>query len=373
VEEMMDLAQTKVALDTIWVVVTACLVFFMNAGFATLETGLCQSKNAVNILAKNFIVFAVASIAFYAVGFGLMFGDGTPLVGLTGWFLGGVDNSPATGEAYQGVFTALNWTGVPLLAKFFFQLVFAGTAATIVSGAVAERVKFLSFILFSFFLVAFIYPVGGHWAWGGGFLGAGGFKDFAGSTVVHSIGGWAALAGVAILGPRIGKYGKDGKINPIPAHNMGLATIGTLSASMAHEIKNPLVAIKTFAELLPERFQETDFREDFANSSFSIFTKAPTGMPNTVAMPVDSTFILYTLATTPCPVSWTKTLTINAIRVYATGNIGFSPGRRRFPCGPKSLANSLTATLDTILTMAPPINIIAAAVIIGMRYTFNLA
>ena len=115
------------------------------------------------------------------------------------------------------------------------------------------------------------------------------------------------------------------------------------------------------------------FREDFANSSFSIFTKAPTGIPNTVAIPVDSTFILYTLATTPCPVSWMKTLTINAIRVYATGNIGFSPGRRRFPCGPKSLANSLTATLDTILTMAPPINIIAAAVIIGMRYTFNLA
>ena len=223
----MDLAQTKVALDTIWVVVTACLVFFMNAGFATLETGLCQSKNAVNILAKNFIVFAVASIAFYAVGFALMFGDGTPFVGLSGWFLGGVDNSPATGDAYQGVFTALNWTGVPLLAKFFFQLVFAGTAATIVSGAVAERVKFLSFIVFSFVLVAVIYPIGGHWAWGGGFLGAGGFKDFAGSTVVHSIGGWAALAGVAILGPRIGKYGKDGKINPIPAHNMGLATIGT--------------------------------------------------------------------------------------------------------------------------------------------------
>jgi ammonium transporter, Amt family len=224
---MMDLAQAKVALDTLWVVVTACLVFFMNAGFATLETGLCQSKNAVNILAKNFIVFAVASIAFWAVGFGLMFGNGNPYVGLAGWFLGGVDNSPAMGDAYQGVFSSLNWTGVPLFAKFFFQLVFAGTAATIVSGAVAERIKFLSFIVFSFLLVAFIYPVGGHWAWGGGFLGTGGFKDFAGSTVVHSIGGWAALAGVLILGPRIGKYGKDGKVNPIPAHNMGLATIGT--------------------------------------------------------------------------------------------------------------------------------------------------
>jgi Amt family ammonium transporter len=132
------------------------------------------------------------------------------------------------GEAYQGVFASLNWTGVPLQAKFFFQLVFAGTAATIVSGAVAERIKFLSFIVFSFVLVAVIYPIGGHWAWGGGWLGTAGFKDFAGSTVVHSIGGWAALTGVIILGPRLGKYGKDGKVNPIPGHNMGFATLGTL-------------------------------------------------------------------------------------------------------------------------------------------------
>lgn len=223
----MDLVQTKVAVDTLWVVITACLVFFMNAGFATLETGLCQSKNAVNILAKNFIVFAVASIAYWVVGFALMFGDGNSLIGLSGWLLKGADNSPLTGEAYKGVFTALNWTGVPLGAKFFFQLVFAGTAATIVSGAVAERIKFLSFILFSFFLVAVIYPVGGHWAWGGGWLATAGFKDFAGSTVVHSIGGWAALTGVMILGPRIGKYGPDGKVQPIPGHNMSLATIGT--------------------------------------------------------------------------------------------------------------------------------------------------
>ena len=224
----MDLAQAKVALDTLWVVITACLVFFMNAGFALLESGLCQAKNAVNILAKNFIVFAVSSIAFWVVGFGLMFGDGNPFLGLTGWFLGGADNSPAMGEAYQGVFTALNWTGVPLAAKFFFQLVFAGTAATIVSGAVAERIKFLSFILFSFALVAVIYPIGGHWAWGGGWLGVGGFKDFAGSTVVHSIGGWCALMGVVILGPRLGKYAASGKVQPIPGHNMGFATLGTL-------------------------------------------------------------------------------------------------------------------------------------------------
>jgi Amt family ammonium transporter len=224
----MDLAQAKVALDTLWVVITACLVFFMNAGFALLESGLCQAKNAVNILAKNFIVFAVSSLAFWVVGFGLMFGDGNPFIGLTGWFISGTDNSPAMGDAYQGVFASLNWTGVPLAAKFFFQLVFAGTAATIVSGAVAERIKFLSFIFFSFALVAVIYPVGGHWAWGGGWLGTAGFKDFAGSTVVHSIGGWAALMGVVILGPRIGKYGKDGKVNPIPGHNMGFATLGTL-------------------------------------------------------------------------------------------------------------------------------------------------
>jgi ammonium transporter, Amt family len=224
----MDLAQAKIALDTLWVVVTGCLVFFMNAGFALLESGLCQAKNAVNILAKNFIVFAVSSLAFWVVGFGLMFGDGNPWVGLSGWLIHGADNSPAMGEAYQGIFTSLNWTGVPLLAKFFFQLVFAGTAATIVSGAVAERIKFLSFILFSFILVSVIYPIGGHWAWGGGWLSAAGFKDFAGSTVVHSIGGWAALTGVIILGPRLGKYNKDGKVNPIPGHNMGFATLGTL-------------------------------------------------------------------------------------------------------------------------------------------------
>jgi Amt family ammonium transporter len=219
--------ETKVALDTVWVLMTAFLVFFMNAGFALVESGLCQAKNAVNILAKNFIVFAASSLAFWAVGFALMFGDGNNLIGFTGWGITGADNSPATGDAYQGVFGSLNWTGVPLYAKFFFQLVFAGTAATIVSGAVAERIKFGSFVLFSFILVAFIYSVGGHWAWGGGWLADMGFLDFAGSTVVHSIGGWAALAGVIILGPRLGKY-LPGRINPIPGHNMTSATLGAL-------------------------------------------------------------------------------------------------------------------------------------------------
>ena len=220
--------ETKVALDTIWVLVTAFLVFWMNAGFALVESGLCRSKNAINILAKNFIVFAASSLAFWAIGFGLMFGNGNDFIGLSGWFIGGADNSPAMGDAYQGTFAALNWTGVPLYAKFFFQLVFAGTAATIVSGAVAERIKFGSFVVFSFILVGLIYAVGGHWAWGGGWLSKMGFLDFAGSTVVHSIGGWAALAGVIVLGPRIGKYMADGTIKPIPGHNMTSATLGCL-------------------------------------------------------------------------------------------------------------------------------------------------
>jgi Amt family ammonium transporter len=220
-------ADLKIAADTVWVVVTAGLVFFMNLGFAMLETGLCRAKNAVNILAKNVIVFAISGLAFWVTGFGLMFGDGNPFVGLTGWLVMGADNSPAMGEAYQGVYTALNWTGVPLDAKFLFQLVFAGTAATIVSGAVAERIKFISFIVFSFVLVAILYPITGHWIWGGGWLATRGFLDFAGSTAVHSVGGWAALMGAVILGPRIGKYAKDGSVLPMPAHHIGYAVIGT--------------------------------------------------------------------------------------------------------------------------------------------------
>ncbi|MBN2014516.1 MAG: ammonium transporter [Candidatus Altiarchaeota archaeon] len=220
---------TKVALDTLWVLVTAMLVFFMNLGFGMVETGFARMKNCVNILSKNFIVFAVASLGFLLLGWGLMFGDGNPYIGTQGvFFLTGADNSPAIREEYNGVYSAMSWTGVPLLAKFFFQLVFAGTAATIVSGAVAERIKYKSFILFSFAMIMLIYPVIGHWIWGGGWLATMGAFDFAGSTVVHSVGGWAALTGVIILGPRLGKYGMNGKINIIPGHNLALATLGTL-------------------------------------------------------------------------------------------------------------------------------------------------
>lgn len=218
-----------VGMDTVWVLLAAFLVFFMNLGFAMVESGLCRAKNTVNILAKNFIVFAISSISFWIIGWGLMFGNGNPFFGLEGLFMvSGADNSPAMGAAYKGAYSALSWAGVPMWAKFFFQLVFAGTAATIVSGAVAERIKFHSFILFSFILVGVLYPVTGHWVWGGGWLQSLGMWDFAGSTVVHSVGGWSALAGVILLGSRLGKYRADGSVNPIFGHNMSLVTLGGL-------------------------------------------------------------------------------------------------------------------------------------------------
>jgi Amt family ammonium transporter len=228
-QELSEIESLQVGLDTLWVLVAGVLVFFMNAGFGMLETGFCRQKNAVNILAKNLVVFALSTIAYWFIGWGLMFGDGNPFFGTQGvFFLSGADNSPLTGDAYEGVYSAINWTGVPLAAKFFFQLVFAGTAATIVSGAVAERIKFIDFMLFSLLLVGIAYPITGHMVWGGGLVYSWGFWDFAGSTVVHAVGGWAALMGAAFLGPRIGKYNDDGTPNALPGHNMGLATLGCL-------------------------------------------------------------------------------------------------------------------------------------------------
>ncbi len=218
----------KVAIDTVWVLLAGVLVFFMNAGFGCVESGFARGKNTVNIISKNFIVFAISIVAFWFIGWGLMFGDGNSFMGLKGlFFLGGADNSPLVEDAYKGVYSSIAWTGIPLTAKFFFQLVFAATAATIVSGAVAERVKYGSFIIFSFILVAFMYPITGHWIWGGGWLANLGMWDFAGSTVVHSVGGWAALAGAIVLGPRFGKY-VNGKIRPIQGHNISLAFIGAM-------------------------------------------------------------------------------------------------------------------------------------------------
>ena len=221
-------ADLKVMIDTVWVLMTAFLVFWMNAGFGCVESGLCRAKNATNILAKNFVVFALSAIAYWIVGFGIMFADGNSFMGMTGWLIGGADNSPAMGDAYQGVFGSLSWTGVPLLAKFFFQLVFAGTAATIVSGCVAERIHYKSFMIFTLVLVGLSYPITGHWIWGGGWLAAMGMRDFAGSSVVHAVGGWSGLAGILVLGPRLGKYKSDGTVKPIPGHSMALVFLGGL-------------------------------------------------------------------------------------------------------------------------------------------------
>jgi ammonium transporter, Amt family len=224
-----DVAATaQVGLDTAWVMIAAMLVIFMNAGFCMLEAGMCRQKNAVNVLAKNLIVFALSTIAFWAIGFGLMFSNGNDFIGSGGFFLSGADNSPAMGNEYKGIFSSLNWTGVPLAAKFFFQLAFAGTAATIVSGAVAERIKFIDFLIFSLLFVGIAYPITGHWIWGGGWLAKAGFYDFAGSTVVHVMGGVGALMGAIFLGPRLDRYRTEGGGMAMPGHNMSIATLGCL-------------------------------------------------------------------------------------------------------------------------------------------------
>ncbi|MBU0968615.1 MAG: ammonium transporter [Proteobacteria bacterium] len=200
----------------LWTLIAAALVFFMQAGFAMVETGFTRAKNAVNIMMKNLMDFSMGSIAFWAVGFGLMFGTTS-----TGWF--------GTSDFFLS-----GWTpdGDPwVLAFWMFQCVFAATAATIVSGAMAERTKFSGYLVYSAIVCAFIYPIFGSWAWGSllngnGWLEQLGFIDFAGSTVVHSIGGWAALAGAIVLGPRIGKYGKNGEVRAIPGHNIPMAALG---------------------------------------------------------------------------------------------------------------------------------------------------
>ncbi|MCI5137331.1 MAG: ammonium transporter [Candidatus Electrothrix sp. AR1] len=203
-------------LDYIWTLIAAALVFFMQAGFAMVEAGFTRAKNAINIMMKNLMDFSMGSLFFWAIGFGLMFGTNG-----TGWF--GTDSFFLSDFKVGGD----PW----VLAFWMFQCVFAATAATIVSGAMAERTKFTSYLIYSAALCAFIYPVFGSWAWGslfhgGGWLEGMGFIDFAGSTVVHSIGGWAALAGAIVIGPRLGKYGKNGEVKAIPGHNIPMAAVG---------------------------------------------------------------------------------------------------------------------------------------------------
>ena len=200
------------AIATIWLLIASALVFLMNAGFSMLETGLCRTRNAVSVLAKNLVVFCVATFAFWLFGFRFMFGDsGSSLFGPVGLLLDFPFPTPSVPNPFPPNFEELAaaWEGRSFSALFFFQLAFAGTTATIVSGAVAERIKFWAFILFSFVLVGFIYPLTGHWIWGNGWLSNYPiqFRDFAGSTVVHSVGGISAFVGSLLLGPRHGRFG----------------------------------------------------------------------------------------------------------------------------------------------------------------------
>ncbi len=209
-----QVAELAKALDTVWILLAAMLVFIMQAGFAMVESGFARSKNTANILMKNLLDFSVGSIMYWLVGFGIMYGSG---------MFGSIEY-----DGFDG--------NIPAMADIAFQTMFCATAATIVSGAVAERTKFSAYLMYSVVIFAVIYPLSGSWSWGGGWLSTLGetlfdndganFNDFAGSAIVHSVGGWLALAGAAIVGPRIGKYTKDGKVRAIPGHNITIAALG---------------------------------------------------------------------------------------------------------------------------------------------------
>lgn len=195
-------------LDTLWVLLGAMLVFWMQPGFALVEAGLTRSKNTANILMKNFCDFMCGSVLYWILGFSIMYGADFGLLGWSGFGFIGEDSN------------------IPAECTFIFQTVFCATAATIVSGAMAERTKFSMYFVYSMLISAFVYPIEGHWSWGGGWLSEMGFHDFAGSTVVHLCGGALALAGAIVLGPRIGKYDKNGKSRAIPGHNLALCALG---------------------------------------------------------------------------------------------------------------------------------------------------
>ena len=200
----------NIGLDTVWVLIAAALVMLMQAGFSFVEIGLTRAKNSINILMKNFVDFSAGSLIFWLFGFSLMFGEDI------GGFIGVGEFMSDSNEI----------DGIPFKASLIFQTVFAATAATIVSGAIAERTKFSSYLIFSIAVTAFIYPISGHWIWGGGWLSEMGFHDFAGSTVVHSVGGWVALAAAIVVGPRLGKYSSTGKSRVIPGHNLAFGALG---------------------------------------------------------------------------------------------------------------------------------------------------
>ena len=201
----------QIGIDNMWLLITGFLVMFMQPGFAMVEAGFTRSKNTANILMKNLMDFAIGSLLYWIIGFTLMYGDS----------IGGIIGTPDLFFMSDGF--GDNYSDY---ADLFFQTVFAATAATIVSGAMAERTEFKAYLIFSIVITVLIYPISGHWTWGGGWLSQMGFHDFAGSSIVHSVGAWVGLAGAAIIGPRIGKYDKDGKAKAIPGHNLALGALG---------------------------------------------------------------------------------------------------------------------------------------------------
>ncbi len=201
----------QIGIDNMWLLIAGFLVMFMQPGFAMVEAGFTRSKNTANILMKNLMDFAIGSLLYWAIGFTIMYGDS----------IGGIIGTPDLFFMSDGF--GDNYSDY---ADLFFQTVFAATAATIVSGAMAERTEFKAYLIFSIVITVLIYPISGHWTWGGGWLSQLGFHDFAGSSIVHSVGAWVGLAGAAIIGPRLGKYGKDGKPKAIPGHNLTLGALG---------------------------------------------------------------------------------------------------------------------------------------------------
>ncbi len=220
-----QIEEIKVAIDNFWILFSSILVVFMNCGFALLESGFCRAKNTVNILFKNLLVLAIATVSYFCFGFGFSYGDGNGIIGFSGFFLNGADNSPAIGENYHGVYSALSWASISLSAKFLYQVALAATAATVISGAVAERIRLISYLVFCSILISLIYPLIVHSVWGFGFLHRLGFYDFGGATVVHSVGGWCALVGCLLLGERAEKY-QNGQSVPLVGHSLPLATLG---------------------------------------------------------------------------------------------------------------------------------------------------
>ncbi|MFZ5651698.1 MAG: ammonium transporter [Bacillota bacterium] len=254
--------------DTIWVLLCAALVFIMEGGFAFLEAGFVRAKNSLNIVMKVFTDCTLGMLAYWAIGFGIMFGlDSAGIIGTSGFFLeGGTDHINIR---------------VPIYAYWIFQAAFAMAVASIISGAVAERMKFSSYMIFTVLITGVVYPVSGHWVWGsGGWLANLGMLDFAGSAAVHAVGGWSALAAVLVLGPRLGKYNEDGSVNVLPAHNMHLAFLGTFILWFGWFGFNPGSSLSGLDMNIARIAVTTNLAAAAGGTAGAIFTKLRWGKPD---------------------------------------------------------------------------------------------